>query len=731
MTEKLNLPLQKVENEIPWEKLAQVSLDMFCTLNRSGVYTYVSAASQSILGYTSSEIVGRHFTELLPPEEITRTLEVNRRVYYGIKQQSFQNCLIHKNGYSVPILWSSVWSEEDGAYFCVARDITEMERNKQKLSESEQKYKTLFHNNPDIVFIENRAGLITEVNNSFCEVWGHRIDQVLNRPTTSLFPPELASVMEDSLHYVLQGHVLKNDIEFVVGDELRVYDTIKYPIYVNGEVVAVQTIAKDITPIVRSFQTIHQQTNKLNTIFESITDAFITLDRNWKLTYINREAERLVGLNPESDIGRSLWEIYPEAVDGEYYTQYKQAFDTGIPAHFTAPFTGVNTWLNVKVFPSAEGLSIYFEDITEQVRSRQELEKLSLVASKANNSILIVDKGWHIEWVNEGFVRLFGYSAEEVIGWRPSEFLHSPKTDRSAYENLWGKLQNGEQITFEILNVKKNGEEVWLSIDISPVLNEQGEISRFIGVHTDITKLKNSELELSKLASDLYKQNSDLQEFTYIISHNLRGPVANLLGLAHLLMNIKPEAESFQKSLTFLQQSVSKLDTVLLDLNTLLGIRESKGYLELEQVEVLSVFEQALASFKEPLLQLGGKVVVHLTEGDTVKANKAYLHSIFYNLLSNALKYRAEDRPLQVTVTCQDLEENTSLISFTDNGMGFDLEKAKGSVFKLYKRFHVEQEGRGMGLFLIKSHLDAMAGTVEVTSQVNAGTQFLIRLPKV
>ncbi|WP_192820379.1 PAS domain S-box protein [Rufibacter sp. LB8] len=715
---------------IKWEKFGEVCPDLICTFDGDGYYTFASQASLMVLGYTSAEMIGKHFSDFLHPDDVNLTHDIVKVIKQGAHLRNFENRLIHKDGRVIPLLWSASWAEEDSLIYSVARDISELVTTRQQLSEREQRYKALFQNNPDIVFLEDRNGLITEVNQGFCQAWNVTPEEAIHQPASAFFPPDLRPRVEHIIKEVLQGKAFRKDLKIEVQGEQRIFDTLKFPIVVNGEVMGAQTISKDITQVVESYQTIEQQAQKLNTIFESMTDAFMTLDRNWLITYVNSEAERMVGLDKATHLGKSIWEIFPEEKSGEFFQHYTQAITTGAPVHFTPFFKEMGMWLSVKAYPSADGLSVYFEDITEQVTSRQELEKLSLVASRTNNSVVLADKNWHIEWVNEGFERLYGYTLEEARGQRPSEFLHSAKTDKSAYEKVWPKLLGGELITFEILNVKKNGEEVWLSVDITPILNDEGEITQFIAVQTDVTNLKNSELELSQLAKDLYRQKRDLQEFTYIISHNLRGPVANLLGLTNLLKSTNRNSDAFAKGMDYLSQSVSKLDEVLLDLNTLLGIRDSDGYLELEPVCIEEALERVLPTFQGPLAQIGGLVQQEIPEGLLVKANKAYLHSIFYNLLSNAIKYKAEERPLHISISCSlNLLKNEIELTFTDNGSGFDVERARGNLFKLYKRFHVGLEGRGIGLFLVKSHLDAMGGHVHVTSQVGQGTTFMLTLP--
>ncbi|MBC3538238.1 PAS domain S-box protein [Rufibacter sediminis] len=365
----------------------------------------------------------------------------------------------------------------------------------------------------------------------------------------------------------------------------------------------------------------------------------------------------------------------------------------------------------------------------EQPHSGIQLEKLALVASKSNNGVLIIDKAGIIEWVNDGFTRLHGYTLEEAIGQKPSCLLHHPKMNTAMYSPIEEKLSRGESATFEVLNRKKDGEGLWVSVEINPVFSGSGAIDRLVVIQTDITELKTSEMELSKLTKDLYRQNSDLQQFTYIVSHNLRAPVANMIGLTDLLNTARKDSETFDTSLTYLRQVVFQLDTVLKDMNTILSIRNNSDGLQREAVDLNVIIRQVLASFAEALQISGANVTVDIEEGQAVLAIKAYVYSIFYNLVSNALKYRSTSRPLQIRVKCLVNSEAGTLLSFSDNGTGFDLEKARKYVFKMYKRFHGTQEGRGLGLYLIKNHLDTMGGHIDVSSRPGKGTRFLIYLP--
>ncbi|HEY4651018.1 MAG TPA: PAS domain S-box protein [Pontibacter sp.] len=712
------------------EKLMQHSSDLIGHIDGEGYILAVSSACEKIIGYQRKELIGRRYVEFLHQEDIRATRQFVQDVSLDRKPGIFENRFIHKHGQIVSVRWTAAWPEEDGTLYFIGYDITEQKMHQQRLIESEQRYKTLFDTSPDVLFVEDKYGMITEANDQFKKAFGCESKFVSGAAATCYLPATIAPLNTQYLQRALSGETVRCQLEIAVNGKNRTYDTLKHPIIVHDEVIGVQTIAKDITPIVESHEIIKQQARKLNTIFESITDAFLTLDTDWNLTYINKEAERLLNIDRAKHIGENIWSVFPSEKGGAFYLHYHYAVNSGETSHFEAYFEAGAIWVEVKAFPSDEGLSIYFSDISEKKRNRHELEKLSLVASKTNNGVIIADRDYRIEWVNEGFTRLTGYDIAEATGKKPLEFLHCSKTDINTFLSQEDKLNNGEKISFEILNVKKNAEEVWISAEVTALFDEKGERTGHIEVMTDITSLKTSQEELRKLAKDLYRKNNDLQQFTYIVSHNLRAPVANALGLSGIIAKADKASPLFHQSLKHLHENVLQLDVVLKDLSTVLTIRDKRDSLEKELVDIYAVLQQAIVSFQEPLQSCGGTITTDVAAGTIVKANRAYLYSIFHNLLSNAIKYRSDERPLHVTIKCRGESQSGVLLSVSDNGTGFDINKAGDNVFKLYKRFHTDRKGRGIGLYLVNAHLKAMGGHVEVSSWVGVGTRFLIYLLK-
>ena len=592
------------------------------------------------------------------------------------------------------------------------------------------RFRSLFEHTPDLMLYQNEASIILDANPAFLQLVDKPKDQVLNHPYDEFLPPDKREFFRQKLREVFAtGQPVHFELFASQGKSApRHWDVVKVPLVEHGRVVGVHMLARDITEKVTTQRLNEQQAAQLHTVLESIRDAFFSLDRDWQLTYINHEGERLLNLHHQEAPGKNVWDVFPEEAGRTYHQHYQQALDTGQTVQFEAYFAREKRWLEVKAYPYAAGLSVFFSDITKRVASDQQLQLLALVAEGTVNGVVIAGADGRTEWVNAGFTKYTGYTVADMVGRKCGHVLQGPETDPAAVQRFHEGLQQDQPFSVTILNYTKTGEKLWLAIDVTPIHNEAGALTQFIALQQNITQRQEVEAHQRKMTEELYRHNRDLQQFTYIVSHNLRGPLANALGLAALLPTLDPQHLGFTTSLAYLRESLDQADTVLHDLNRLLSIRDQQHAPPPERVALADVCRQALVDLAEPLQQGGGQVNVALPEELSVRGNQAYLYSIFHNLLSNSIKYRAAPRPLRIDITCCPDEGTRLCLSFADNGSGFDRAKAGADVFQLYKRFHPQHPGRGIGLFLVKTHVEAMGGTIEATSELDEGTRFLIQL---
>jgi signal transduction histidine kinase len=234
---------------------------------------------------------------------------------------------------------------------------------------------------------------------------------------------------------------------------------------------------------------------------------------------------------------------------------------------------------------------------------------------------------------------------------------------------------------------------------------------------------QNLEGEVAKRTLELTVQNEQLEQFAFIASHNLRGPVARMLGLGRLVGSGAIANHEKEYVLDSLVESTKELDMVVRDLAHILDIRNTPQQITPTNLgKELALAEHTLAA---EIADAGAVVMADFTQLETVDAVRPYVQSMFLNLLDNAIKYRDPDRPLVVRVTAQ-VVGKFGRISFADNGLGIDMERDGGKLFNLYARFHFQVKGKGMGLFLVKTQLEAMGGRIEAESTLGKGTTFNI-----
>ena len=234
-------------------------------------------------------------------------------------------------------------------------------------------------------------------------------------------------------------------------------------------------------------------------------------------------------------------------------------------------------------------------------------------------------------------------------------------------------------------------------------------------------------VELRTTNDELVRYNHELLQYSYTVSHNLRGPVARILGLSGLAQS-ETDTEKVKEWVRLLSTTAADLDLIIKDLSKLLDLRnEPNQYREIVTFETewnqsLSLLQDSLTGEEQMESDFNA-----LPRMITVRA---MIQSIFYNLLSNSIKFRSPKRALMVTATSR-YDNGQAIIEFTDNGLGFDVERHSEKVFKLYTRFHTHVEGRGLGLYLIKVQLEILNGTVEVMSKLDEGSMFVITIPLV
>jgi signal transduction histidine kinase len=239
--------------------------------------------------------------------------------------------------------------------------------------------------------------------------------------------------------------------------------------------------------------------------------------------------------------------------------------------------------------------------------------------------------------------------------------------------------------------------------------------------------IKTSEQNLMQTSSNLMKRNQALEQYTFIVSHNLRAPVATILGLSELMNDEGMSPEDVKEMLGGLRQSAKKLDEVIHDLNLILEVKQQAH--EIAETVCLPALINDIKQIFSKLLYEGDIIInCDFGEAEKITSIKSYLQSILYNLISNSIKYRRQEVQLLIQIKSYKTHGKTVIV-YNDNGKGIDMEKNGKRIFGLYERFDRTVEGKGMGLYMMKTQVENLGGTISVESEVDKGTTFVIQLP--
>lgn len=355
-------------------------------------------------------------------------------------------------------------------------------------------------------------------------------------------------------------------------------------------------------------------------------------------------------------------------------------------------------------------------------------QQLLLLQSAINNSadgVIITKAGTtdfyssEIVYSNAAFSCLTGYTVKETVGQKP-ELLHKkhPVKEVSAANQFTG--------TFEtcLINYKNNLSDYWVDYSISPVEDEHGNITHFVAVYRDVSVRKSNEAENENLVRELQESNHELKQFSYVIAHNLRAPLANLTGLLSLLETETIEDTDTLELIEAVKSSTNNLNITVNDIIDILMIK-SEDDKNPEPLAIAEVWNKVKASLSYLIEAANAQMEEDFTEAPVVQFKESYLESVLLNLLSNALKYRSEERGLTIHIKTYQEQGNVVLI-FEDNGIGIDLNKHGHQLFGLYKRFSNKAEGKGLGLYIVQSQIIALGGKIEVKSELNKGTRFTV-----
>lgn len=541
-------------------------------------------------------------------------------------------------------------------------------------------------------------------------------------------------------------------------------------------------------------QTAHAQTEQirqqLDHLIERISDGFVALDNDWRYTYVNTRAGQFFGRKPEELIGKNIWTEFPEGVNQPFYHAYYQAAAGQTPIELEAYYPPWERWFENRIYPSHDGLSIFFHDITErkqtEERVQNQLSMLSALYAGAHRlsenmdysdiaqsvahlcvKILGVQLAWLGRAEENGSVSLLAqYPAESTyahritVRWddtpegqgatgraiREGAPVFSAEISADTNFSPWQDLARAEGFrssaafplisrskAFGALNLYSPVPGFFTSerIALFQALADQAaaalvNIALYDEIRTHVMQL---EKRVAERTADLEATNQELEAFSYSVSHDLRAPLRAMQGFAQALEE-DYGTKLGSSGLDYIQRivtSAQRMDTLIQDL---LGYSQlTRAEMRLSPVSLAAAVKDALTLLNGEIKQSGAQITVDASLSE-VMGHAPTLAQVISNLLGNAIKFVPPGVKPSVRVWAEERGKRVRLW-VEDNGIGISPEH-QARIFRVFERLHGMETypGTGIGLAIVHKGAERMGGKVGVESIVSKGSRFWVELDK-
>ncbi|NNE30986.1 MAG: PAS domain S-box protein [Winogradskyella sp.] len=345
----------------------------------------------------------------------------------------------------------------------------------------------------------------------------------------------------------------------------------------------------------------------------------------------------------------------------------------------------------------------------------------------ANGGLSIVSLEGRWLKVNKSITELLGYSEEEMYALTFQDITHRDDLDTDL--QYLEQLVSGEIDDYQMEKryFHKNGHVVWALLSVAMVKDDAGLPMYFISQITDISAQKSATWHLQFLMNVVKGQNEKLKDFARIATHDYRTHVGNLGSIVEFMEEEQQEiceTENFE----MLKQAVSNLEDTLKNLN-MIRLDKPTSFNSLNKLSLSEYVANAIYNVNAIAKKNKCTIINNVDSNTNIWGIEAYLDSIVLNFLTNAIKYRAEERPLVVSIDSE-LKDKYVVLKIKDNGLGINLEAHGDRLFTLNGTFHKHKDSRGIGLFITKNHIESIGGKIEVDSAVGVGTCFSISFLK-
>jgi len=615
------------------------------------------------------------------------------------------------------------------------RETLERSAAQHKLEQTQQQFALFMRHLPGAAWIKDVQGRYMYANETAERIFCRTLAELHNKTDDEIFPLETAREFKANDQIALQSGQRHQAVETLKQEDGLHFSIVnKFPIFgADGSPVMVGGMAFDITDRLKAEEELKKSQHQLSTILESISDGFVALDRQWRFTYVNREAAKLARKSPAEMVGRNIWEMIPEAVSSRFHAEMQRAMRDRVSVSFEDSNPYFQQCFRIHAYPSEEGLAVFVEEITAQKQAEAAEAELAAIVESSDDAIFGQTLDGIVTSWNPAAERLYGYTAAEMIG-RPVSILIPPER-QAEIEATMERVRSGQSAEqFETVRSRKDGGQVEVWLTLSPIARPDGGISGASAIARDIAQRKKLEQNLRQV-----QRLESLGVLAGGIAHDFNNLLTSVMGNAGLAScEIDPASPVTQR----LKEIVLASERMA-DLTRQMLAYAGKGKFLLEQLdcsekvaEISGLVRASVPKNVELQLQLEPNLPF-------IQADPGQLHQLIINLITNAAEAIGEGngtvavRTKLVRVDEEYLRTAPLVLDRTapgdyvrveveDNGCGM-ADDMKARIFDPF--FSTKVNGRGLGLSAALGIVRGHGGTLELRSAPGAGSRFRVLLP--
>jgi two-component system sensor histidine kinase/response regulator len=496
------------------------------------------------------------------------------------------------------------------------------------------------------------------------------------------------------------------------------------------------------TATIRQLSNVSYERDFLQTLVDNVPDRIYIKDTWSRFMMVNRAVvERLGVSDPEEVVGKTDFDFYPREYAKETFQDEQRIMKSGQPLigkTEKVKKNGQTQWVSVTKVPIKDrngkviGLAGISRDITTLKRMEEALayerDLLQALMDNIPDPIYFKDNMSRFTRINREHASWLGIKDyNEAIGKTDFDF-YAAEFAQEAYQDEQKIIETKKPLINKIEKIKKpDGTHIWASATKVPIINKKGQVTGIVGISRDITKLRQLEEELIRANEQLRHSNIDLENYTYVVSHDLKAPLRAIRSFSTFLLEDYKDKidETGQDYLRRIADAASHMDALIEDL--LLLSRVGRKFMEFENVDLNQLLKEIVTDIEPLIKKRNGEVVS--PQLPTILIQRTWLKQLFMNLIDNGLKFNKSKVP-RVEISYEE-KETEYLFKVQDNGIGIE-EKYHEKIFNLFERLHTreEYEGTGAGLAICKKIVLQFGGKIWIKSQTGKGTTFFFTLPK-